>query len=176
MLDLLWVIKFLLTFGICLFIIAPLSTLLHELGHATMALALTSSSVSIQLGQKGRMLKANLGSRLTMHLYLEAGAIFGIYRLLPKPSLSRSQDIGITLGGPVTSLLLLILFSGLGLTLGWADVWKLPAIINLIIVLNSGFPWNYPSWQGIHGGIPTDGLQIWRLIRHRPSPANGQLG
>lgn len=176
MLDLPGVIKFLLTFGICLFIIAPLSTLLHELGHALMALALTSSSVSIQLGQKGRMWIAKLGSRLTIRLFMEPGAIFGIYRLLPKPSLTRIQDIGITLGGPVTSLILLILFSGLGLTLGWADVWKLPAIINLIIVLNSGFPWSYPSWQGIHGGLPTDGLQLWRLIRQKPSPAKGQLG
>jgi len=169
-LDLLGVIKFLITFGICLFIIAPFSTLLYELGHALMALALTSSSVSIQLGQKGRMLKANLGRRLTMCLYMDPGVIFGIYRLLPKPSLSRSQDLGITLGGPLTSLLLVILFSGLGLSLGWADVWKLPAIINLFIALNSGFPWNYPSWQGIQGGFPTDGLQVWHLIRQRPSP------
>jgi hypothetical protein len=156
-------LSFLVKFLFAWLVLAPLCTCLHEIGHAGLALLLTDQQIRFQLGSKGKKLKLDLG-RLTITLFFEPMAIYGLYQLEDKTRLTFKQDLWITLGGPLMSLLLTILFASLAWTSGWATLWTILFIINLIAFLNTAFPWTYPNWQGIQAGIPSDGRQILKLL------------
>jgi hypothetical protein len=166
-------LSFVISFFAYLLIAFPICVVVHELGHAIMILFLTNQKTVFQFGTKGVKREILLG-RITIQLYFEPSALFFCrYRLENKLALSRSQDFGITVGGPLASLIF-------GMTSGvvwWLsyieDPWKGLALINLIIFLNTIIPGQYPEWQGAQAGIPSDGLQLLQLIRQSRTEHHG---
>jgi len=159
-------LSFLVRFLFAWLVLMPVSTGLHEIGHAGMALLTTSQQVGFQLGARGKSWSVKLG-RMKITCYFEPGAAYGRYQLEDKSALSYRQDLWITLGGPLMSLLLTILFGSLAWTSGSAALWTMLLIVNLLAFLNTAFPWTYPRWQGIQAGLPSDGRQILQLITKR---------
>jgi hypothetical protein len=146
-------------------VVAPINTLLHELGHAIVVLFLTNHGVTIQFGNRGSMCRTQIG-RLKVILYLEPGVVWGVCRLEDNEKIPLNRYIWIIMGGPVTSLLLTILFGSLALLSNWnAPGWILFAAYNLIVVLLTVLPLTYPKWTGVMAGMPSDMLQAWRLIQ-----------
>ena len=153
------------SFVIYLLIGAPACLVLHELGHAVMILLLTKQRAVFQFGAQGRRREITMG-RLSAVLYVEPSALFFCrYRLEDKRELTRNQDLWITLGGPLSSLLFTVLFG-----LFWrqstngADPWEGLTIINLFNLLVAGIPGHYPRWLTGQGGIANDGLQVVELL------------
>ena len=148
--------------------VIPICTLLHELGHAMMALFLTSHKVTIQLGKQGIKWRVHLG-RLTILWYLGFGAVWGVYQLEGQGEILPNRNVWILLGGPTTSLLFTIFLNSLDvLSDGAVPFLDIFATGNLITFLITALPWHYPKWMGVMGGMPSDGLEVWRLIK-RPN-------
>jgi peptidoglycan/LPS O-acetylase OafA/YrhL len=145
--------------------VIPICTLLHELGHAITALLLTSHKVTIQLGKQGIKWRVQLG-RLTILWYLGFGAVWGVYQSEGQGEIRPNRNIWILLGGPATSLLFAILFGSLDVfSDGAVPFLDIFATGNLIAFLITVLPWHYPKWMGVMGGIPSDVLSAWRLIK-----------
>jgi hypothetical protein len=156
---------FVIKFLIYLLVASPICMVLHELGHASMILALTKQKVSFQMGVRGLKREFLLG-RITILIYFEPSALFFCrYRLENKADLTWYQDFGITIGGPLTSLIFTIVCLILWWVSNGADPWTGLTIINFLNFLNTSIPAYYPKWQGIQGGIPTDGLQLVQLLK-----------
>ena len=101
-------LSFFIGFFMYMLIAFPLCVVLHELGHAIMILLLTKQHVVFQFGVRGKKHEIRLG-RITILLNFEPSALFFCrYRLENKLELSRSQDFGITIGGPLASLVFAI--------------------------------------------------------------------
>jgi hypothetical protein len=159
------ILSFFIGIFLYLLIVFPLCVLLHELGHAIMILLLTKQYAVFQFGVRGKKHEIRLG-RITISINFEPSALFFCrYRLENKQELSRGQDFGITIGGPLVSLVLAVTSGILWWIFKADDPWKGLAIINLIIFLNTSIPTQYPKWQGAQGGIPNDGLQLVQLLR-----------
>jgi hypothetical protein len=159
------ILSFSIRFLLYLLIAFPICLVLHELGHATMILLLSKQKVAFQFGVNGTKREIQLG-RLTILLYFEPSALFFCrYRLENKMELSKRQDFGITIGGPIASLLSAILCGVLWWVSNGADPWTGFTMINLAIFLNTSIPTQYPKWQGAQAGIPNDGLQLVQLLR-----------
>jgi hypothetical protein len=154
-----------------LLVVAPICTMLHEMRHAGMILLLTRQKVTFQFGARGTKWEIRLG-RLTIIFYLEPGLSFCIYRLENKAGLSLYQDLWITLGGPLASLLFTILFGSFYWRSGGADLWMWSTVINLFNFLNTCLPWRYPKWQGIQAGLPSDGRQVVELLKNSRKAGN----
>ncbi len=145
----------------------PVCLVLHESGHAIMILLLTKQKVTFQFGAQGTKWEIHLG-RLTILLYFEAGTFLGCrYHLEDDAALSRQQDFWITVGGPIASLLLSILFGALWFTTKMIDPWRGLVVLNLVALLFSSIPGHYARWMGVQGGLPNDGLQLLRLFQRR---------
>ena len=156
-------VSFLLTFLIYVFVASPLCLLLHEMGHAVMILLLTRQRATFQFGVSGARRNIRLG-RITASVYFEPSALFFCRYRLEEGALTRSQSLGITLGGPLASLVSGLLFGLLWMTAG-GDPWTGLTIISLINLLNSSIPRPYPAWQGAQAGLPNDGMQLVRLFQ-----------
>ncbi len=151
--------EFLIRLLIAWFIAAPLCSFLHELGHAIAALRLTKQNVAIELGQRGPSGDIQLG-RLRIVLHLEPGLLFGRILLDDWETVPDRQNMWIYLGGPIVTLLLMVVFAMLGVLTNWASPWPMFTTINTIIVLFSVIPWALPGW------FTSDTLQAWRFSRH----------
>jgi hypothetical protein len=158
-------IFFVMRFLMYMFIASPVCLLLHELGHASMILLLTEQKVTFQFGEQGVKREFENG-RLKIILNVELSALFFCrYLLEDKSKLSRYQDFWISIGGPLSSLLFTFISGILWLTSNGSDPWTGLALINFISLLNTSLPRHYPKWQGVQGGLPSDGLQLMQLLR-----------
>ena len=137
----------------------PVCLLLHELGHATMALALTRQAITFQFGTRGPRRDFHLG-RLTLRVYFEPAMFLGSRYYIDRSEMTRSQVFWTLSGGPLASLGFTLLCGGLWWATDGADPWVGLTVINLGNFLWTSIPWHYPKWQGAQAGIPNDALQL----------------
>jgi hypothetical protein len=92
--------------------------------------------------------------------------VWGVHQFEGQGEIRPDRNIWILLGGPATSLLFAIFFGRLDVISDGAFLFlDIFATANLIAVLITALPWNYPKWMGVMGGMPSDGLSAWRLIK-----------
>lgn len=156
-------------------VIVPCLTLLHELGHASAALLLTDSDVTVILGA-GSAIRADAAYRLAwkwgrlqfvLHPF---STFFGFCRW--GKSDSWWKTILICGAGPLFSLaaaaLIWLLDTAVQPELGVFD--NLPQWAGgyaFIVFLLTALPLRYPSWWGAYKGRDSDGMRIYRLLNHK---------
>jgi hypothetical protein len=145
-------------------VVAPVYTLLHELGHAAAALFLTDGPVDVQLGQWGWKRWRKWG-RLTIVVYLGPGALWGVTLCGRWNAIPRNRKFWICLGGPAASLLVTGLLVRLAIIADWAHPWPMLVAAGLVQLLVTIIPWRHPRWMGVMKGLPGDVLKAWRLVR-----------
>lgn len=145
-------------------IVVPLGVLLHEVGHGVGIIAVSKYHARIYLGKWDIQNKENFSiGRLHFCIrwsYVGCCAWRGC--------LGRRQNIIVSAGGPIASLLLALLCGGLIMLVQqgeWRSFLLGVAIFNFIQFFVTVIPVTYPHWMGPYGGIPSDGLQIVRLLR-----------
>jgi hypothetical protein len=150
-------------------VVAPICALVHELGHAVMALLLTGQDVTVQVDQRGWKRWARFG-RLNIVLHVGPSTLWSVSRCDRWVEVPRLRKLWICMGGPVASLLLTLLVRWLALSArAVAPLFDVCTGVSLILLILTSFPWRYPRWMGALKGMPSDGLQVWRLAR-RPWP------
>jgi hypothetical protein len=167
------VIEFFIRFLAVWFVVYPVVTLLHELGHGIAALIVVKDRpITCMLGTdpEKAQLTLNLGPRLRILLNLGTG-FFGRCVIGGSEPFSKSQTILISLAGPLVSL-------GMGLFF-----FLLPSFENSYLnVLRFLFlscamlqfvatiiPIRYLF--GGYKGRPSDGLRVWRALRQKKDPS-----
>ncbi|SDJ66476.1 site-2 protease family protein [Sediminibacillus albus] len=138
----------LLMIAYLIFIVAPLGTIIHELGHALGAWLLKADRIEFSLGTGRRMSTIHLKRhQLNIHLLFIAGGQAFSQRHKPY---SNVEAIVISLSGPLINLMAaaIIHLSASFLTirlelLFWFNLWL--AVINLI-----PFKWNGKHSDGYH--------------------------
>ncbi|OUW18680.1 MAG: hypothetical protein CBD18_02275 [Opitutales bacterium TMED158] len=145
-----------------------LGVLVHELGHASVALLATKQRVAAQVGTSHRYVSWELG-RLRLKLGI-AGFRYGATRYDRDGESLRVQR-WVILGGPLASLLVTV---SLGLSLQRFEVWSwlwlalfALFIANFRILIVSLWPIEYPAPDGSGEKWLSDGLDFWRLGKER---------
>lgn len=144
-----------------------LGVLVHEMGHALVALLGTRQSIVLQVGTDDRNVRFSVG-RLTAFLGL-AGFRYGATHYDRSRESVRVQRWVIA-GGPIASLCVTV---GLGLSLWrfepWSWIWvALFAffVANFRILIVSLWPIEHLSPDGSGAVWLSDGLDFWRVGRH----------
>lgn len=142
----------------------PVLVLLHELGHATVALDLTSGRVSLFVGRQRRAVRFSVG-RLDFGLSPAGPGGLCVYE--PATLKHRRAEVWIAAAGPITSaltgfVLLLLALMANGFAAKVLTIGALGAVLETFI---SGLPLRYA--QGLGGG-ESDGRAVWRILRGAP--------
>lgn len=153
-------------------VVAPISTLWHELGHAIVALRFLDGPIRVELGAEPRPWVVPLG-RLQLTLRLGSGFI-GFCRWPSVPRSHRGAVLTMA-GGPQATLLLfgLVIAAGqpeldeisFGRYLVTAFFWA-----TLLGLIGTVIPMIDPRWWGGYAGHASDGLQVLRLLRRWRRP------
>lgn len=139
---------------------------MHEVGHG-LAMTLSSEGLAhVHLGNKKDQNKRtfNIG-RLHFHL---KWSLFGLCSFEGK--ITKKQNILALIGGPLMSLILLLTFRFLSLTLQKGPLQLFAAntaMYNGVIFLSTALPVKYPRWMGLYSSMESDGLQILYLLRDK---------
>lgn len=150
------------------FLIMPVLTLLHEIGHSLLVLALTNSEVYIEIGNNNLNVTKKIG-RLNFKFkgYKSIYSItFGMVRYeLPKSKITR---ICILLGGPLISLAIFILTILIklladNLCLGISVSLNSISIYSLFQFLMTILPIRYKNES--YNSKSSDGYQILQIIK-----------
>lgn len=156
----------LLLYLIFFMLIAPTCTLLHEVGHGLGAISTSKANVHIYLGKRTKDNKENFKlGRLHFHIQwaLSGFAQWG-------KGLDKRQRAVALVGGPIMSLLLALLFGLLAPLVSQGELRQLmnwTTAYNLIQFIVTIIPITYPRWMGGFNGLPSDGLQLLRLLREK---------
>ena len=147
-------------------VLRPLATFLHELGHALPALVFTKGEVKVRVGDSFEKSLLRIG-RLGCAFALRRSSIgFTSY---DRASLGKGALVIVILGGPLAS--------GLACGLGsWAillvteQTWtRIVAAAflcaNGILFLRSAIPVTLKPTKQFPEGPPSDGLDLWRTLR-----------
>ena len=158
------VLESVVLFTLYWFFACPIETLLHEMGHALVALLVKPGKVTILIGTRDvemariRLQFGRLALGFRPGFWMLGGCVFSETR-----SDSVQKRVWILLGGPLVSLVCLVVFGVLafyGLL-----VWQLFAWAALWGLLLSAIPMRYPRWFGPWGGAPSDGLRVLWLLQ-----------
>jgi len=158
-----------LIFKAVLFVLALLDgiylgVLIHELGHAVMALLVTRQTVKLKVGRSREPFKVNWG-RLSMELGI-AGFWYG------STSYDRSRESASTqrwvvVGGPLASFVATVAFgASLWQFEPWGWIWiALMAffVANVRILITALWPMEYPNPHDPNEIWLSDSLDFWRL-------------
>ncbi|MDQ8201110.1 M50 family metallopeptidase, partial [Pelagicoccus enzymogenes] len=152
----------------CYFGGLALGVLLHELGHALVALLATRQRVELEVGSSGGRRHLQLG-RLSLVLR-SRGWRYGATRY-ERSKESRAAQAAVALGGPLASLMAVLGFAYLMLSSqvgSWMWIVALGvAIANFRIWLIAVWPIEYRP-QGEGGEVwVSDGLDLWRLLTNK---------
>jgi hypothetical protein len=168
------VIEFFIRFLVVWFVVCPIVTLLHELGHGIAALIVVKDRpITCMLGTDPNQARftLNIGRRLRILLNPGTG-FFGRYLIGGSGPFSRSQTILISLAGPLVSLGISLFFFLLPtFENNYLNVLRFLflscAMIQLVATI---IPVRYPQWFGGYRGMPSDGLRVWRALRQNKTP------
>jgi membrane-associated protease RseP (regulator of RpoE activity) len=157
------------------FVVQPVSTLIHELGHAVVARRVTRKPVAVMVGRGPYAKLAFAGVRVNFSLLPARGMMIAGVCRSDASEASWHDRAAIALAGPVATV-----FELLGVVVTASVVWSHagPLPRNLLAVtavgLLSGAVWNLIP-RALAGGINNDGLQALTAVRnHRagmPLPA-----
>jgi len=143
----------------------PLSTFLHEMGHAFFAIGFTSGEVVVRVG-KGRGRKFQIGSRLLVELSFGNG--WQGHTRFSHDEISWLSRLLILLGGPVATFMVTSL-TGLILFTQVLSVWlEVPLVswfcCNALAFFRAIIPMRLKPTDLFPEGPPSDGLQIVNLV------------
>ena len=164
-------------FGLLWFVIAPLHTLLHELGHALTALALGADRAIAQVGGRhirderivARFAPGPLEIRVCS-LVTAAFVGFAWYHKENKP-LSRQRQAWIALAGPLTSLTITVLAATIAYnTRDAAALVRFlaqgTAMVSFFVMVFTALPITYgPQFGKAYAGHPSDMKRVLSLLR-----------
>ncbi len=141
-----------------------IGVLVHELGHAAVALLRTKQAVTVKVGRSREPLQLKWG-RLTMELSI-AGFQYGS-TTYDRSLESKSIQRWVIAGGPAASFFATLAF---GYSLWnfepWSWIWiALLAffVANLRILITALWPMEYPSPENPEEVWVSDSLDFWRL-------------
>lgn len=168
--DSIWLLLYIATLWIVIF---PITTFLHECGHAFTGLSLTNKEFTIQLGNGHNTLKL---IRRRLHVIIGLFSGFVGYTRYDKNQLSTRHILLITIAGPIVSLV----FAGLCFFLSalWNEVPSQGVILsafayaNLAQLLFTIIPFRYPQWLPGYRGMTSDGWRILEILRGQSSSSN----
>jgi hypothetical protein len=156
----------LLLFLLFYVIVLPLSTLLHEFGHALGIVLCTKEQAVIYLGTTSdKNIETFKIGRFHFHIHWSH---YGQCRFKRMPKeLAPWQKIIISIGGPLISLLLAALFFTLAqLTNSFYNNFLYAvSIANAINFIFTATPMIYPKWWWHYAGMPSDGYRIIRALK-----------
>ncbi|HHZ07121.1 MAG TPA: M50 family metallopeptidase [Clostridiales bacterium] len=158
----LWIIAFLA-------VVAPLLTLIHELGHAGAALALVPQhDVTIRIGRDP---KISLYKRGRLHILVHPlGGCEGHYGWgAARVEVATSSAIWIALAGPLASLVMALVCAGLKNALGEGPSLARTLVnasmyYNMLQFAATIIPVKYPTWWFGYAGRWSDGLLAWHCL------------
>lgn len=144
----------------------PFFILLHEVGHGMGTVLSSKSDVHIYLGRKSEDNKENfkIGK---LHFHIIWSYIGSAYS---KTELTRQQRAITLASGPLTSLILALLFGWLTIVTSQSQISQLfwwSTLFNIVQFIITIVPVKYPKWMGGYSGYPSDGfqlLQIWKRV------------
>jgi hypothetical protein len=144
----------------------PVATIIHELGHALPALAFTKAEVEVRIGESFTKPLKVLGR---FGFALSFRSSFTGFTGYPRQRLGKTVLSGIILGGPIASGVA----CGLGFlgTLSATDPiwWRISAAAflcaNGIVFLRSAIPVTLRPTEQFPDGPLSDGLDLWKTLR-----------
>ena len=144
-----------------------LSILIHETGHmAGYKLAKGKKDWIIQVGFGKTLIKTkNYDIRI-----LPFSGVF--YDTAPDNTYTKAQTLMCSAGGPVFSLVLILILFALGAgTSAFIDyyrpTWDFIRTYNIIIFVSAIIPMGYPSFFPIIGGMESDGMHILKALKSK---------
>lgn len=144
----------------------PVSVLLHEVGHAIGVIIFSKEESYVYLGSENDLNKKNFQiGRIHFHINR---AYFGFCVVNNRTPFSKFQSVMFLVGGPLVSLLVFV-----ASYLVKADVTHYEiknflngiAYCNLFIFICTSIPIRYPKWLKPYAGLPSDGYQIYTLLK-----------
>lgn len=146
--------------------VIPLCTLMHEIGHGIATVLSSNATAQIHLGNVNDTTKRNfkLGR---LHFYLK-WSYYGFCS--SKGVLGKNQKLVSLIGGPLMSLLMVIILGLVIPLVSFGDVQSLmssTAFFCGVQFLVTAIPVRYPRWMGSYYGQPSDGLQILTLLKEK---------
>ena len=147
-------------------VLRPIATFIHELGHALPALAFTKAEVEVRIGESFEKPLTNFGSLGFAWSFRSSFTGFTGYQ---RSNLGKAPLSVIILGGPIASGLA----CGVGVlgTLSTTDPiwWRISAAAflcaNGIVFLRSAIPVTLRPTEQFPDGPPSDGLDLWKTLR-----------
>ncbi|MEQ2527274.1 site-2 protease family protein [Bacillaceae bacterium CLA-AA-H227] len=159
-----------LTLLILVSIIFPLTTFVHELGHALLSLFLFKEPVEIRLGKPTTKSGFKIG-KLTIKVQPISGWVGYTDFKIPKDMNNSIQHASVLLFGPIFSFMLSLVCY---ILVAYLNLGSIPtfliklitqaAFVQFIITL---LPIKYPSFFGSYKGMASDGYQLMQLIMRR---------
>ena len=147
-------------------LLRPIATVIHELGHTLPALALTEEEVELRIGESFTKPLASFGRLGFAWSFRSSFTGFTGYE---RERLSKMALSLVILGGPIAS--------GLAFALGvWGTLsttnpiwWRISTAAflcaNGIVFLRSAIPVTLRPTKQFPDGPPSDGLDLWRTLR-----------
>ena len=121
-----WAIAIVLT----AFVIAPLATLAHELGHAAVALLLGRGRVSVFVGQPGYSVTGRIGRlQVTFSPFPANGVSHAGLCVCEQPPTGRRARIALLLAGPLMTAACMVALTWAALTSLDAPGWQLATLV-----------------------------------------------
>ncbi|MDL4839910.1 M50 family metallopeptidase [Aquibacillus rhizosphaerae] len=166
-------IQFTITFLLFVSLILPLTTLVHELGHALTALILFKEPVGVRLGSSFKGTGFKVG-KLTFKIQPLSGWVGFVEYNIPKGKNNIVSNAMIMIAGPFFSFILgLICY----ISITFSDsqyiiIFLLKSIMNASLVqfIITILPIKYPSFLRAYKGMPSDGYRVMKLIMSRDNP------
>lgn len=159
-------IKYILILNILLLVISQLATITHELGHALPALIFTKDNVKITLGKRNKKTKQfNLGK---INIEFMGFSPFTGFIYCNSNKLNKIQNIIISIGGPVVSLIIGIILLIISRNISYSFLKQsavFSAYYHIYQFIITIIPIVYPRWWYGYSGCPSDGYRILKLIK-----------
>ena len=143
------------------------SILIHEMGHMI--------GHKLTKGIEDWIIQVGFGKKLisTNHYDIRIFPFSGLFNnLTPDNTYTKAQALMCSAGGPVFSLVLILILLALGAgTSAFIDyyrpAWDFIRTYNIIIFISAIIPLRYPSFFPIIGGMESDGMHILKALKSK---------
>ncbi|WP_173106086.1 hypothetical protein [Bacillus sp. KH172YL63] len=143
-------------------LVIPLCVLLHEIGHGLGAVVGSGAHAHVYLGSREGREQVKLG-RMHFHIIWSYSGYCSW-----DGSLSNRRKLAALAGGPLMSLLIASICGWLSVMTPDGALFSIlrgTAIFSTIQFFLTACPMTYPGWMKGYGGLPSDGMQMVRLIK-----------